>query len=66
MGEAGRARVEQQFTSAKMAEAMLQVYQETLSESYQTVQTVEELEPQVREVYLALATCYASLRRANV
>jgi rhamnosyl/mannosyltransferase len=30
MGEAGRRRVEQQFTSAKMAEAMLQVYQGAL------------------------------------
>ncbi|MGB0109501.1 MAG: glycosyltransferase [Terriglobales bacterium] len=32
MGEAGRMRVEQHFTSAKMAEAMLQVYQEMLNE----------------------------------
>jgi rhamnosyl/mannosyltransferase len=32
MGEAGRARVDQHFTTAKMAEAMLQVYQEVLSE----------------------------------
>jgi rhamnosyl/mannosyltransferase len=30
MGEAGRKRVEENFTSAKMAEAMLQVYQEML------------------------------------
>jgi rhamnosyl/mannosyltransferase len=30
MGEAGRMRVEQHFTSTKMAEAMLQVYQEML------------------------------------
>ncbi len=30
MGEAGRSRVEQQFTSTKMAEAMLQVYEEML------------------------------------
>jgi glycosyltransferase involved in cell wall biosynthesis len=51
MGEAGRLRVEQQFTSAKMAEAMLQVYQEALSESYRSVETIDELEPQVREVY---------------
>ena len=51
MGEAGRARVEQHFTSARMAENMLQVYQETLNESYRAVQSVEELEPQVREVY---------------
>ncbi len=32
MGEAGRMRVEQHFTSTKMAEAMLQVYQEMLHE----------------------------------
>lgn len=32
MGEAGRMRVEEQFTSTKMAEAMLQVYGEMLSE----------------------------------
>jgi glycosyltransferase involved in cell wall biosynthesis len=32
MGEAGRIRVEEQFTSTKMAEAMLQVYQEMLDE----------------------------------
>lgn len=32
MGEAGRLRVEQHFTSAKMAETMLQVYQEMLNE----------------------------------
>jgi rhamnosyl/mannosyltransferase len=32
MGEAGRARVEQHFTTAKMAEAMLKVYQEMVSE----------------------------------
>jgi glycosyltransferase involved in cell wall biosynthesis len=34
MGQAGRERVERQFSSAKMAEAMLQVYQEVLSEAY--------------------------------
>ncbi|MGB8890300.1 MAG: glycosyltransferase [Candidatus Korobacteraceae bacterium] len=52
MGEAGRARVEQYFTSAKMAEAMLQVYQEVLSESYQTAGSTEkEFETQVNEVY---------------
>ena len=51
MGQAGRARVEQHFTSAKMAEGMLQVYEEALSESYRTVETVEELETQVNEVY---------------
>jgi len=32
MGEAGRMRVEQHFTSTKMAEAMLQVYQDMLNE----------------------------------
>jgi glycosyltransferase involved in cell wall biosynthesis len=32
MGEAGRLRVEQQFTAAKMAAAMLEVYQELLQE----------------------------------
>jgi glycosyltransferase involved in cell wall biosynthesis len=32
MGQAGRMRVEEQFTSTKMAEGMLQVYQEMLSE----------------------------------
>ena len=51
MGEAGRVRVEQHFTSAKMAEAMLQVYQETLSASYRAVETVDDFETQVREVY---------------
>ncbi len=51
MGEAGRARVEQQFTSMKMAEAMLQVYQETLSESYRSVEAIDESEPLVNEVY---------------
>jgi glycosyltransferase involved in cell wall biosynthesis len=33
MGEAGRMRVEQHFTSTKMAEATLQVYQEMLNEA---------------------------------
>jgi rhamnosyl/mannosyltransferase len=51
MGEAGRARVEQHFTSAKMGEAMLHVYQEALSESYRAVKTVEEPEPQIDQVY---------------
>ncbi len=52
MGAAGRARVEQHFTSAKMAETMLQVYQEALSESYRTVESAEkEFETQVNEVY---------------
>ena len=51
MGEAGRVRVEQHFTSAKMAEAMLQVYGETLSASYRAVETVDDFETQVREVY---------------
>src|ERR1022692_1525236 len=51
MGEAGRARVEQHFTSIKMAEAMLQVYQEALSEAYRAVETVEEPEPQINQAY---------------
>ena len=51
MGEAGRARVEQHFTSRKMAEAMLQVYRETLSESYRSLETVQEPESLVPEVY---------------
>ncbi len=46
MGAAARARVEQQFSSAKMAEAMLQVYQEALSAAYQPA-AVEEFEPAV-------------------
>jgi rhamnosyl/mannosyltransferase len=37
MGEAGRMRVEQHFTSANMAEAMMQVYQEMLNGSCRTV-----------------------------
>jgi hypothetical protein len=32
MGEAGRLRVEEQFTSTKMAAAMLQIYREILDE----------------------------------
>jgi len=44
LGAAGRARVEQQFSSAKMAEAMLQVYREVLSESYVSA-TVKQMEP---------------------
>ena len=46
MGLAGRARVEQHFSSAKMAEAMLQVYQEVLSKSYEPA-AVEQFEPAV-------------------
>jgi glycosyltransferase involved in cell wall biosynthesis len=34
MGEAGRNRVERHFTSAKMGEAMLEVYREMLNEPY--------------------------------
>ena len=51
LGEAGRQRVEQHFTSARMAEAMLSVYQEALSESYGKVPGVEELETQINQVY---------------
>jgi glycosyltransferase involved in cell wall biosynthesis len=42
MGHAGRERVEQQFSSQTMAQAMLQVYQEVLSEAYAPA---VELEP---------------------
>ncbi len=34
MGEAGRSRVEQDFTSTKMAEAMLLVYEEMLNQPH--------------------------------
>ncbi|MGA3195726.1 MAG: glycosyltransferase [Terriglobales bacterium] len=34
MGEAGRARVEQHFTSARMAESLLQIFQEMVTEPY--------------------------------
>jgi rhamnosyl/mannosyltransferase len=51
LGEAGRLRVERQFTSEKMAEAMLQVYREVLSESYETAVAMEQPEPQAHEVY---------------
>jgi rhamnosyl/mannosyltransferase len=34
MGAAGRARVEQQFTSEKMAASLLQIYQELVTETY--------------------------------
>lgn len=37
MGEAGRMRVEQHFTSTQMAEAMLQVYQEMVDGCCQTI-----------------------------
>lgn len=47
MGEAGRIRVEQHFTSTKMAAGMLQVYQEMLTESCQTVPVKT---PQAEEV----------------
>lgn len=48
MGEAGRARVEQTFSSATMAEGMLQVYQEVLSQAplrspVEQLDTVNEL-----------------------
>ncbi len=43
MGAAGRARVEQQFSSATMAEAMLQVYQEVSSRSCEP-SSVEQLD----------------------
>lgn len=37
LGEAGRARVEENFTSTKMAEAMLQVYQEMLNQPHRVI-----------------------------
>ncbi|HTV64026.1 MAG TPA: glycosyltransferase [Bryocella sp.] len=46
MGAAARDRVEQQFSSARMGEAMLQVYRDVLSESYAR-RPVEELETAV-------------------
>ncbi len=51
MGAAGRARVQRHFTSARMAEGILQVYQETLNVSCKAAATVEEFEAQVNEVY---------------
>ncbi|MFZ0315063.1 MAG: glycosyltransferase [Candidatus Korobacteraceae bacterium] len=51
MGAAGRSRVERHFTSAKMAEGILQVYQETLNVSCEALPSVEEFETQVNEVY---------------
>lgn len=51
MGEAGRLRVEQHFTSIKMAEAMLQVYQEAVGEAYRKVETLQEPEPQINQAY---------------
>jgi len=46
MGAAGRERVEQQFSSAKMGEAMLRVYEEVLSQAYEPA-AVQQLEPAV-------------------
>jgi rhamnosyl/mannosyltransferase len=51
MGAAGRARVQRHFTSTRMAEGILQVYQETLNVSCKAAATVEEFEAQVNEVY---------------
>ena len=45
MGAAARARVEQQFSSTKMAETMLQVYEEVLHQAYEPA--VPEFEPAV-------------------
>ena len=53
MGEAGRERVEQHFTSTKMAEAMLQVYQEMLNEPCRA--EVPAKRPQSEEVVAAPA-----------
>jgi glycosyltransferase involved in cell wall biosynthesis len=46
MGEAGRMRVEQHFTSTKMAAAVLQVYQEMLNESCRTGVPVKRPQPE--------------------
>ena len=53
MGEAGRARVEQHFTSARMAEAMLEVYREMLKEPCRA--SVPAKPPQAEEVVAAPA-----------
>jgi glycosyltransferase involved in cell wall biosynthesis len=53
MGEAGRARVEEQFTSTKMAEAMLQVYQDMLH--MPSVATFPSKRPQAEEVVVSPA-----------
>jgi len=53
MGEAGRMRVEQHFTSTKMAEATLRVYQEMLNEPCRAGVPVEL--PQAEEVVASLA-----------
>lgn len=48
MGAAGRDRVEEQFTSTKMAESMLQVYQDVVSQPAWT--TVRSKAPQPEEM----------------
>jgi hypothetical protein len=48
MGEAGRKRVEQNFTSTRMAAALLQVYQEMLSDPCRA--DVPSKHPQSEEV----------------
>jgi rhamnosyl/mannosyltransferase len=53
MGEAGRMRVEEHFTSTRMAGAMLQVYQEMLSEPCRA--GVPAKAPQPEEVVAAPA-----------
>jgi len=53
MGEAGRRRVEQHFTSTRMAEAMLDVYREMLNESCRS--GVPAKRPQSEEVVVAPA-----------
>jgi hypothetical protein len=53
LGEAGRMRVEQHFTSTRMAEALLQVYQEMLSEPCRAA--VPAKPPQPEEVVAAPA-----------
>ncbi|MGC2516848.1 MAG: glycosyltransferase, partial [Terriglobales bacterium] len=50
MGEAGRMRVAQHFTSTKMAEAMLQVYQEMLHEPCFAVAPAKHRDLEAEEV----------------
>jgi rhamnosyl/mannosyltransferase len=47
MGHAARLRVEQHFTSEKMAEAMFQIYQEALDKSYRSIRELSQPEPQI-------------------
>jgi len=57
MGEAGRLRVEQHFTSAKMAETMLQVYREMLTEPCRSGAPAALLRAEEEEVVVSPAKC---------